>query len=72
MVDVSEHKLVLLLYNFISSYDMQPPEQEEAIRHYLKNYLHVYNEQNAKLFDSIIRDTVQDGVSSWMKSCIKR
>ena len=72
MVDVSEHKLVLLLYNFISSYDMQPAEQEDVIRYYLKNYLHVYNEQNAKLFDSIIRDTVQDGVSSWIKSCIKR
>ena len=72
MVDVSEHKLVLLLYNFISSYDMQPAEQEDVIRYYLKNYLHVYNEQNAKLFDDIIRDTVQDGVSSWIKSCIKR
>ena len=72
MVDVSEHDLVAVLYKFVNSYDMQPAEQEDVIRYFLKNSLHVYNEQNAKLFDSIIRDTVQDGVSSWIKSCIKR
>lgn len=72
MVDVSEHGLVLAFYECIKDYDMQPAEQEDTIKFFLKNYLHVYNEQNAELFDSIIRDTVQQKVFEWIKSCIKR